>query len=166
MVFFGLITAAEYLTTSYAREPEFVHGELIERSWPTFSHGSVQLDLGSRLHAIGRAQGLHSALGVRMRLGEDLYRIPDIALWTGPGEPGQIPTSPPLLVVEISSPDDRLHDLLQKLDEYETWGVEHIWLVEPELKQFHIYDHGSLREVEQLELPQFGFRVTVSELFQ
>ena len=99
-----------------------------------------------------------------MRLAEDLYRIPDIAMWTE--QPEQLPSSPPLLVVEVTSPDDRLYDLLQKLDEYRAWGVEHIWLVEPELKQFHVYDHGSLREVQVLELPQFGFRMTTTELFQ
>jgi Uma2 family endonuclease len=162
VLFFGLIAVEQYLATFYERVPEFVHGELVERGLPTFSHGAIQLGLGSRLHA--SSHPLHSALGVRMRLAEDLYRIPDIAMWTE--QPEQLPSSPPLLVVEVTSPDDRLYDLLQKLDEYRAWGVEHIWLVEPELKQFHVYDHGSLREVQVLELPQFGFRMTTTELFQ
>ena len=47
------ITAAQYLATPYEREPEFVRGELVERSLPTFSHGDIQLEVGSRLRVLG-----------------------------------------------------------------------------------------------------------------
>ena len=100
-----------------------------------------------------------------MRLAEDLYRIPDVAVFEGTGPTEAVPTAPPLLVVEISSPEDRLDATLQKLDEYRTWGVRHIWLIEPERKRIHVYDQGSLTAVSRLELPQFGFAVTAHELF-
>lgn len=158
-------TPEQYLATHFEREPELVHGELVERPLPTFSHGNIQLVLGSRLLAFARTHGMFIAVEVRMRLDHDLYRIPDIAVWAGPEPPGRLPSSPPLVVVEVSSPDDRLYDLLQKLEEYRVWGVHHIWLVEPELKKFHVYDDGSLREVQRLELPQSGFAVTTVELF-
>ncbi len=161
----ALITPEQYLATHFEREPELVHGELVERPSPTFPHGDIQLELGSRLRALARTHRMYSGVEIRMRLDQDLYRIPDIVLWEGPEPPGRLPASPPLLVVEVSSPDDRLHDLLQKLEEYRVWGVQHIWLVEPELKKFHIYDHGSLREVSQLELARFDFVVAAAELF-
>ena len=85
-------------------------------------------------------------------------------MWEG-AAPDSLPASPPLLVVEISSPDDRLDAMLQKLEEYRTWGVRHIWLVEPELKRIHVYNHGSLTAVSRPELPQFGFTITEQELF-
>jgi Uma2 family endonuclease len=100
-----------------------------------------------------------------MRLTEDLYRIPDVAVFERRGPEETVPASPPLLVAEISSPDDRLDAMLQKLEEYRVWGVQHIWLIEPELKRIHVYDHGSLREVSCLELPQFGFAVTAQQVF-
>ena len=100
-----------------------------------------------------------------MRLAEDLYRIPDVAVFEGTGPNEEIPASPPLLIVEVSSPDDRLHDLLQKLEEYRMWGVRHIWLAEPELKKLYVYDRGSLTEIAQLELPEFHFALTAAELF-
>ena len=159
----ALITPEQYLATHFEREPEFVHGELVERTLPTFPHGEIQLKLGSRLLALQRSHRVYTGVEVRMRLAGDVYRIPDIALWTEP--PARIPSAAPLLVVEVSSPDDRLHDLLQKLEEYRVWGVHHIWLVEPELKKFHVYDNGSLTEVSRLELAEFGFAVTAAELF-
>jgi Uma2 family endonuclease len=156
----ALITAEQYLASSFEREPELVHGELVERILPNLSHGRTQQRLAVRLDGVGCC-----CTEVRMRLSDDLYRIPDVAVFEGSGPSEEVPSSPPLLVVEVSSPDDRLHDLLQKLDEYRVWGVRHIWLVEPELKRFHVYDRGSLKEVERLELPQLRFAVTAAELF-
>jgi len=159
----ALITPEQYLARHFEREPELVHGEIVERPLPNFSHGSIQLRLGSRLEALRSSHQVFTGVEVRVRLAADLIRIPDIALWTE--LPEELPASPPVLIVEVSSPDDRLHDLLLKLDEYHAWGVQHIWLVEPELKKLYIYDRGSLTEVQRLELPQFNFAVTAAEVF-
>lgn len=156
----ALITSEQYLATHFEREPELVHGDLTERSLPTRSHGRTQQRLAVLLDSAG-----YCCTEVRMRLTEDLYRIPDVAVFVGAGPTEEVPTTAPLLVVEVSSPDDRFHDLLQKFEEYRVWGVQHIWLVEPELKRCHIYDKGSLTEVTRLELPQFKFSVEASELF-
>ena len=161
----ALITAEQYLSTHFEREPELVHGELVERPLPNFPHGRIQLRLGSRLEALSQPHAVFTGVEVRVQLAPDLFRLPDIAVWVGPNPPAKLPNEPPLLVVEISSPDDRWYDLLQKLEEYRVWGVQHIWLVEPELKKFHVYDNGSVTEVDHFSLSQFNFVVTVKELF-
>jgi Uma2 family endonuclease len=158
-----LVTPEQYLAMHFEREPELVHGELVERSLPTFPHGNLQLEMGSRLRALQSSHQVFAGVEVRVRLAADLIRIPDIALWTG--LPEKMPTAPPLLVVEVSSPDDRLHDLLQRFEDFRAWGVRHMWLVEPELKKLYIYDRGSLTEVARLELPEFDFAVSAGELF-
>jgi Uma2 family endonuclease len=161
----ALITAEQYLSMHFEREPELVHGELVERSLPTFPHGDLQLEIGSRLRALRRSHNVFTGAEVRVRMAEDLYRIPDISMWTGPEPPPALPDSPPLLVVEISSPDDRFHEVLKKCEEYRVWGVPHIWVVEPELKRCHIYESGSLTEFSRLTLPQFGLDIAAAELF-
>ena len=156
----ALITPQQYLSTQFEREPELVHGELVERPLPNLIHGRTQQRLAVHLDGVG-----YCCTEVRMRLAEDLYRIPDVAVFEGAGPTEAVPTAPPLLVVEISSPDDRLDAMLQRLDEYRTWGVRHIWLIEPERRRIHVYDQGSLTAVSQLELPEFGFAVTAQEIF-
>jgi Uma2 family endonuclease len=156
----ALITPRQYLATQFEREPELVHGELVERPLPNLIHGRTQQRLAVHLDGVG-----YCCTEVRMRLAEDLYRIPDVAVFEGTGPTEAVPTAPPLLVVEISSPEDRLDAMLQKLDEYRNWGVRHIWLIEPERKRIHVYDQGSLTAVSRLELPEFGFVVTAQELF-
>ncbi len=109
----SLVTPQQYLATPFEREPELVHGELVERPSPNLVHGRTQQRLAVHLDGVG-----YCCTEVRMRLAEDLYRIPDVAVFEGTGPTEAVPTAPPLLVVEISSSDDRLDAMLQKLDEY------------------------------------------------
>jgi len=141
-------------------EPEFVHGELVERSMPTLIHGWLQALLGIRLRVAG-----FPVIAVRMRLASGVIRIPDVALFIGSLPAEQVPTRPPFVVIEITSPDDRHVEVLRKLEDYRTWGVRHIWLIQPELRKFHVYESGSLREVGQFELPDSNIRIVAVELF-
>jgi Uma2 family endonuclease len=154
----ALITAEKYLASHFDREPEFVRGELVERSLPNKKHGRTQLRLCMLLGGAG-----YGCTEVRMKLAEDLFRIPDFAMFEHEPEE-QLPTSSPLLIIEINSPDDRLSDVERKLEEYRAWGVAHIWFVEPELKKLYVYERG-LVNVQQLDLPKFDLAITPDQLF-
>src|SRR5262249_23060228 len=140
-----MITPEQYLATPYEREPEYVRGEIVERSLPTKRHSKIQQRLSVILDRIGCYPEL------RLRLADDLFRIPDISIYEQ--EPNlEVPTTPPLLIVEIVSPDDRFHELVEKCDEYCKWGVANIWVVEPQLNKLYAYENG-LRGVDRFELP-------------
>jgi Uma2 family endonuclease len=96
-----LITPEQYLATHFEREPELVHGELVEKSLPKNTHSKTQQRLCVLLDRAGECRP-----ELRMKLAEDLFRIPDFALFEQ--DPDELPESPPLLIVEIASPDDRL----------------------------------------------------------
>jgi Uma2 family endonuclease len=155
-----LITAKQYLDMYFEEHPpELVDGELVERSMPTPLHSRLHYLLGLRLNGAGVC-----LIAVRVRVSPQVMRIPDLAVYREfPAEP--IPKSPPFIIVEVTSPDDRHEDLLRKLGQYCAWGVKHIWVVEPELQDFHIYRDNGLVGVDRFELPEFGFRVTAQELF-
>lgn len=113
--------------------------------------------LSMRLHRAG-----FCLVDVRVRVAEDVIRIPDLGVFREfPKDP--IPAMAPQIVVEIVSPDDKHEELLRKLGEYRAWGVEHIWLVEPELKMLSIYDSRGLWQVTQFECGDL--RISAEELF-
>jgi len=154
-----LLTAEQYLAKYVNDEypPEFVRGELFYRSMPKWLHGRLEVLIAMRLQAAGMA-----VTELHLRLSDDLIRIADVAMYLKtPGE--EIPSTPPLVVVEIISPDDRHEDVFEKLREYRTWGVKNIWVVEPRLKEFHIFDSRGIIEVKAFELP--GLRIDAAELF-
>jgi Uma2 family endonuclease len=151
------LTVEEYLSTAYEYEPEFVDGEIIERAMPTVIHAWLTHLLSLRLHGAG-----FCLIDCRMRPAKDTIRIPDLSVFHEfPAE--RVPSSPPFVALEIISPDDRHEDLLRKLQDYRAWGVEHIWVVEPRLKEFHVFDSQGLREVKAFEIP--GLRIDAAELF-
>ncbi|HLW76247.1 MAG TPA: Uma2 family endonuclease [Bryobacteraceae bacterium] len=154
----ALFTPEQYLATHFEREPEYVHGELVERSLPKKKHGRTQLRLCVLLGSAG-----FGCTELRVKLAEDLYRIPDFILYESEPD-GDPPPAPPLLVVEIYSPDDRMRDVTQKLEDYRAWGAQNIWLVDPYARKVHLFD-GALREVDHLALLQFHLTVSPADLF-
>jgi Uma2 family endonuclease len=158
------ITAEEYLHMTFEYDAEFVHGEIVERSLPNYRHGKTQTRLSQAFGPLVHSYPLYPCSEVRMRIAPDVYRIPDIAVFAGK-EPPDVPTSPPLLVIEILFKDDRFYDLMEKLEEYRTWGVANIWVVDPLAKRFSAYTELGLQNVSSLTLPDYSFQLTPSELF-
>jgi Uma2 family endonuclease len=157
------ISEAEYLRTSFENpDREYRDGDLVERSMPTFRHGRTQANLCSTFDPRRSKFPLHPCVETRMRLRPGLYRIPDVAVFFGAESP-DVPT-PPLVAIEILSPDDRMADILRKLEEYRVWGVRHIWLVDPQKRQLFAYD-GSLNAAQSLRLPELDFDLTPASIF-
>jgi Uma2 family endonuclease len=160
-----LIPVEEYLRTSYEGvDREYVRGELVERGMPLLAHGRIQARLASVFGKLEKEFGLYACTETRMRLGADVIRIPDVAVFHPdlPSEP--VPSQPPLIVIEILSPDDRHSEVHEKLEEYRMWGVPKVWLIDPQLHKLYVYD-GGLRTVNALELSEPPVRLEAAEIF-
>ena len=75
-----------------------------------------------------------------------------------------MPDSPPLIAIEILSTDDRLTAVREKLQEYRTWGVGHVWLVDPHSQRLYTCDTG-LTEVKSLVIPELGIELAPGQIF-
>ena len=86
-----------------------------------------------------------------------------------PREP--ILTRPPLITIEIKSPEDRLKNIARKSAEYLDFGVEHVWLIDPKTRTASRAirsKHGAvLEEVPsgELTVPGTPILVRIGELF-
>jgi Uma2 family endonuclease len=148
------VAPAEYLSMSFADlDREYVRGEIVERSIPDYPHGKMQAALGARFWPLRQSHRLFVCSETRMQLAPDLFRIPDVAVFAGKEPDERVPSHPPMVVIEIISPDDRYSDVLEKLAEYRHWGVPHIWVIDPHRRTFASYDAGALLTVSTLTLP-------------
>ena len=63
----------------------------------------------------------------------------------------QVFRTPPFLAVEILSKDDRPADLQEKIQDYRTFGVKYIWVIDPATRRGYVYTgdacHGAAREL-------------------
>jgi len=158
------IRAEDYLRMTFEHDSEFVHGDIVERSMPTYTHGKLQYLLSIEFGRVADVHSLFPCIGVRMMVAPDVYRLPDFAVFTG-AHPAEVPSTPPLLVIEIVSPDDRYLDLMTKLEEYRAWGVGHIWVIDPSTRRFAAYNELGLQNVSSLSLTDYSFQLTPAELF-
>jgi len=168
LVYVGRATALsveEYLHTSFPDlDREYRDGEIVQRAWPDYLHGKTQGLLCAFFLTLGEQLSLHPCVETRMRVSPNRYLIPDVAVFH-PGEPDAVPETPPLVAIEILSPDDRLGEVREKLEDYRTWGVPHVWLVDPRSRRFYTCDAG-LTEASSLTVPELGIELTPNDLFK
>jgi Uma2 family endonuclease len=159
-----LVPVEEYLRTKFdGPDPEYLDGELVERNLGEFEHGAVQVRLAAAFLRLRKPLCVASEL--HLRITPSRYRIVDLAVFLEkPATP--IPTSPPYVAIEIVSPGDRYTEIHKKLEEYRSWGVRHIWLVDPGSTNFSIYDEAGLREVPAFVLADLELTIAKTEIFE
>jgi Uma2 family endonuclease len=161
-----LVTPAEYLEMVFdGPDREFVDGEVVERAMPDLPHADRQTRLIEIFYELRKSHPLFAVTEVRHQLSGRLFRIPDVAVHFGKKPAGRVPSDPPLIAIEIISPDDRYATVIRKLQEYAEWGVPHIWLIDPEAKTLAVY-RNSLQPVTSFELPELGITIPASEIFR
>lgn len=161
------VTAEQYLHMAKGSDRpdvEYVRGEIVERSMPDLVHSGVQKRLIVFLAAMEEAHQLFAFPELRLRLAEDLFRVPDVSVFAEAPPSQLVPDRPPVCVIEIVSRDDRYTELLQKLDEYHRWGVPHVCVVDPWLERLSIYDGSDARQVPELRLPGMDRGITIGDL--
>jgi Uma2 family endonuclease len=118
-----LMSVDEYLHTSFSPDCEYVDGVIVERNLGEKSHSKVQRNLLILL----RQPGIEAWPDQRVQVAPARFRIPDVCVTIG--EPDEdVFTAPPLICIEILSPEDRLTRLQEKIDDYLTFGVRHVWV--------------------------------------
>ena len=155
----------EYLTTSYEYDCEWVDGELRERAMPDEHHSAIQGFLLAYFWAMRLELGVRARAELRLRVAARRYRVPDLALLLASSPFGGVPETPPLLCVEIVSPDDRMSEMQEKIADYVRMGVPSIWIVDPHKRTLFTADADGVHPVEVLALAGTTVRLTGAEIF-
>src|SRR6266567_3517249 len=127
----SLIPVSEYLRTAYEPDCDYIEGELQERNVGELSHGFLQLILAAKFHGNRREWNIVAGTEVRVQVAPDRYRVPDICVQRRSDPHDPIVATPPLICIEVLSPEDRMQRMQERIDDYARMGVEHIWLIDP-----------------------------------
>ncbi len=159
------MSVEEYLTTSFPDlDKEYRDGELVERSLPDNLHSKTQTLAAVFFGGLRKSLPVFACISLRLKIRPMLYLIPDVCVFY-PAEPqGRYPDTSPFIAIEILSLDDKLADVREKLETYRTWGVTHVWLVDPHSRRMNTCDAG-LMEVESLQVPGLNLTLTTAEVF-
>jgi Uma2 family endonuclease len=159
---------------------ELVRGEVIELPPPMKVHGRVcinvafALELFMRQRRKGYVTGNDS--GVILEREPDTVRGPDVAVYEDADKFEDLHPKygevPPVLAVEVLSPNDRWSRVTSKILDYLKNGVRLVWLIDPQNRDVTVYRPGhdpyTVEPDQEITgedvLP--GFRCPVSEFFR
>jgi Uma2 family endonuclease len=161
-----LVSAEQYLRSSFEHDAEFVEGRLVERPMPTWEHACMQGFLIRELWAIGRRLGLFAVPEQRVQTRADRFRVPDVCVVTEKpeGETGRrIVTCPPYLCIEILSPEDTAVEAMEKVREYLQFGVAWVWVIDPVSLAGQVHSQNSVVNVEDRIFSTDRFSVDLSQ---
>jgi len=126
-----LISVEEYLSTGYEPDCEYDDGVVVERNLGEFEHSFLQTILATIFTNNMDAWGVYGLTEQRIQIGIRKYRIPDVCVLPLGAATEGILISPPLITIEILSPEDTRRNAAKKAGEYLDFGIEHVWVIDP-----------------------------------
>jgi Uma2 family endonuclease len=179
-----LMTAEEFY--DWANRPEnrdkyceLERGRIVEMSRPGMLHGLVCGNavwiLGTYVRHREKCYVCSNDTGVIVARDPDTVRGPDVMLFDDVDTVDQVEqhfgVTPPLLAVEVLSPNDTHGNLIRRVREQLRFGTKLVWVLDPDARNVTIYRPGMEDDVkeENEELTGNGilpeFRCLVAEFF-
>jgi Uma2 family endonuclease len=158
------IPLGEYLKTTYRPDRDYVDGELQERNLGQWEHAQIQAVLAAIFHNHRLDWNIRSATELRVRVAATRVRIPDLTV-VRPGPRPSVLVEPPLLAIEILSPDDSVAQMIERCGDYQRMGVATMWIINPMARNGLQFVAGAWHERTVLDVPGTPILLNLSELW-
>lgn len=124
---------------------EFWFGKAVDRNSGTTIHGLLQQIIAKYLSEAG----LISGCAIELRIVREAHPRPDV-IATGTKPSGKYPKKGWEVAVEILSEDDRVINVRSHCKQYQAWGFEHVYIVDPSDRSVVECRDGAQTPVNQL----------------
>ena len=155
----------EYLGTDYEPDRDYVDGELEERNLGEKEHSITQAFFIKWLAKHEDEWKLEACPEIRLRIGAQRVRVADIAILPINTPFESVPTRPPLAVIEVLSPEDRVSRYQQRLDDYRAMGVVNIWVIDPMRHKAFDCSQGGWLPVKQFAIVNPPIEIPLAPLW-
>ena len=158
------ISLSEYLETSYRPDCEYVDGEVRERNVGKFEHARLQALLAIWFGGHESEWGVMVMTEQRVQVAAKRVRIPELVVVPMGPQPDVL-VEPPLLVIEILSPDDTYSDTQERAQDYRAMGVGTVWIVDPKTRTGRMCAGAEWTEARRLEVAGTPLFVELDDIF-
>jgi Uma2 family endonuclease len=159
------LSVEDYLHSSYRPDCDYVDGELQERNWGEFELADVQAALAVWFRNHSKEWNIRAVIELRIQVAPTRFRIADVCLLSRDQPIEQVPTRPPLAIIEVLSPEESVSRYQQRLDDYRLMGVPNIWIVDPETHRGYDCSAGSWIEKQSFAIPNSPITVDLATIF-
>ena len=130
-----LTSVKDYLKTSYRPDCELVEGRVEERNGREHDHAALQAAPIIWFGQHQREWNIQVLPEQRIQISPSRFRVPDLCLVSLEQPVEQILTRPPLACIEIPCPEDTLRKMQERISDYQQFGVENVWILDPATKR-------------------------------
>jgi len=151
----------------FSLEEYFIDGKLQERNLGEYDHGKIQGWIFQIFNLNGKTWGTDPVVEQRIQVAPNRVRICDVAILRANAPREKVTITPPLICVEVLSPEDRLSRAKLVLADYLAMGVKHIWLIDPIRRSVSTFDAYGLHDADpaNLTVPGTSIQVDLTETF-
>jgi Uma2 family endonuclease len=162
-----LLPIEEYLRTSYHPDADYVDGEIEERNLGEHEHARLQALISTIFDNHEEEWPTVAVVEQRIRIGSSRVRISDIAVLRSDAPYEAVIVTPPLICIEVLSPEDRLSRAKIVMADYFAMGVPNIWLIDPIRQAAYTYDAAGLHIADPTNLRVAGtpIRLDLTDAF-
>ena len=160
------ISLSDYLRTSFHPDCDFVDGEVQERNLGEFDHAAIQGLLTTWFGQHRREWNLHVLPEIRIRVSANRVRIADVCLVSRGQAIEQVLTRPPLAVIEILSPEDRISRYNERLSDYRQMGIANVWVIDPSTRVGYDCSTPAWIPVEDFRIANTPIILPLNELWR
>jgi len=161
------VSVEQYLSTVFEHDCEYVDGVIEERGLGEFEHAFLQGILTAIFNNHRAEWSIICLPEQRVQTQGDRFRVPDLTILRSGTPRERILTHPPLLVIEILSPEDTLRRTAAKTSEYLAFGIENVWVIDPTARVGY---RGAANGLElarsgTLAIPETPIHIVLADLF-
>ena len=163
-----VVPVNEYLRKSYRPDCDYVDGEVRERNLGEREHADLQMRIAYLLCLPENAAYVIARPELRVQVKPTRFRVPDVCILrrNAPREP--IVMQPPLLCIEILSPEDTMLRTRERVRDYLDMGVGEVWVVDAEARSVTVCAGATMVEhnTGELTVPETPVVIALAEIFK
>ena len=162
------IPISEYLRSSYRPDCDYVDGEVQERNLGEQDHSDLQTQLIELLRSVENKPHVRVNTELRVQVKTTRFRVPDVCVRARNAPSEQIVLHPPLLCIEVLSPQDTVQKTRERVRDYLEMGVPEVWILDPELRTITVCSGSTMIEHRDgvLKVPQTPVGLAITDIFQ
>ena len=126
-----LVSLYEYLHADYEHDMDYVDGVLEERPLGEIDHSDLQTELAVIFRNHRNEWHVRAYVELRVQVGPTRFRVADLCILPATWKRTPIVTEPPLLCIEVLSPEDRFSRIRTRCEDYFRMGLPEAWVFDP-----------------------------------
>jgi Uma2 family endonuclease len=163
-----LVPVSEYLSTAYRPDCDYVDGEVQERTLGERDHSDLQTRIAFLLCLPENERHFNARTELRVQVKSNRFRVPDVCVLRKDAPREQIVYHPPLLCIEVLSPEDTMLRMRERVHDFLEMGVAEVWVLNAEIRTISVYRGSVMTEhtAGELTVPETPVTLVLADIFK